>query len=328
MQCPLQRKFALLRLRSPGMCPCLHVGAGQARTMPLTSKQRAQVQKRVKRRQAAATGPAGSGGGNGGQEASTQSPLPPPKAPERNRYRRDDCFERDTLFTIPHATAENDLYDDDDNDDAATAATPDPSAAVAAPRSEAPAATEATPISKEAALAARDRVIAERMQQLEAALPPNARKIDNLSKPDRPGELEPQKTFRGSIVDYAFKLVKEAEAADAYRMRAERQQDWNAWHETMYKRHERFSATHYKLFRWLIEKPMDEGLFKTLLMWRMVEHGKISAADCDKLVSEYHAIHQEFPNMRRYIEKERERAERRARGETVDSDTDGEEESS
>lgn len=269
--------------------------------MPLTSKQRAQVQKRVKRRQAAAaTGTAGSG-----QEANAQA-TPPPKAPERDRYRRDDCFERDTLFTIPHATAENDLYDDD--------------VAVAAPE---PPSKAADPVSKEAALAERDRIIAERMQQLEAALPPNARNIDNLSKPDRPGELEPQKKFRGSIVDYAFKLVKEAEAADAYRMRAECQQDWNAWHEKMYKRHERFSTTHYKLFRWLIEKPMDEGLFKTLLMWRMVEHGKISAADCDKLVSEYHAIHQEFPNMRRYIEKERERAERRARGETVDSDTDG-----
>lgn len=213
---------------------------------------------------------------------------------QRPRYVRGDVFEQDTVMNMQLKNAEsNDMFARRDDLRAEHAFT---SAELAA---------QETPDAREK----RERELETRMKQLEDALPETVRSIDNLSAANRRGERKANDRFRGSLVDYIFKLQAEVDAAGAKEMKERCEQDWVNWLEMMYRRHQPFSDDHYQWFRRVCEGRLNEDPmgFKLLLLSKLKETKRLTEGECNKLGSEYTTIKTMYPQMRASVEHHQQR---------------------
>jgi hypothetical protein len=127
-------------------------------------------------------------------------------------------------------------------------------------------------------------------KDLDAVMPSSLSTVDNISDPYR--QCETSSGFTGSVVDYCFLLQKEVEESNAEQLFQTNQQAWLVWLEIMFEKHKPFSENLYPLFRKICEGKLrhDQHLFKLLCMYRMVERGKLTKAQSDKLASEHVTI--------------------------------------
>lgn len=120
-----------------------------------------------------------------------------------------------------------------------------------------------------------------------------------------PGGNERQMTpFTGSVVSKVIEIAREAEALGAANME---HAEWMHLHERLYNKHMPFSSQRYKLFRRAARGNLnaDPELVKFLTLQRMVETGRITKEQCDKLGGAYTAIHHMYDAMRRDVEQAR-----------------------
>ena len=155
--------------------------------MPITAAQRARAQRaKTRRTRKSVNTKHGDDASDNVDAEADAAPLNGARPGER--YRRGDHFERDTVFTIPLRSAENDDYaynesttDTDEGDAVADVESFVTEDAVMTGNNKAPTGNE------KAAASHQEAIIQKRLKQLEQALPETARHIDNLSAPNRPG---------------------------------------------------------------------------------------------------------------------------------------------
>lgn len=212
---------------------------------------------------------------------------------QRPRYNRGDVFESDTVMNMQ--------LKDTESDDAVFAKKQDK-------RVEKPLTSkELAALEDPQIVEEREKAMQERLQQLEEALPETVRAVDNLSAAHRRGERTSNDRFRGSLVDYVFKLQAEVEKAGAKEMKQRSESEWVAWLEHMYRRHQPFSDDHYQWFRKVCEGRLNEDPlgFKLLLLSKLQEKKRLTSGECDKLGSEYTTIKTMYPQMRASVEEHR-----------------------
>lgn len=217
------------------------------------------------------------------------------RAATKSRYKKGDVFESDSIYTMQYKNAEsNDLFARKDD-----AFVQQPLTSEQLHQQE----EEEDP----EGLAERERVMTERLTQLEEALPETVRKIDNLSEAHRKGERKTGERFHGSFINYVFRLQKEVEKEKGRERKDADEREWVAWLEKMYRKHQPFSDDHYQVFRKICEGRLNEDptLFKLLYLRALVEKGVITLAECNKLGSEYTTIQTMYPAMRAQVEHHR-----------------------